>query len=248
MKKYLKEKSNITALATITLVLVIMAGVGLYYLQSSRKDTNYIYAFGYGVLFIGSLFVLLHNALLKNKENKTLSLGVSLFSLTYFAAAIMGNIDKLSVYSFFVIDVGMALLVSSSLVFGEKSFSICKFLKSKWIKIAVAIISLLILSAKEFLYFDSIYLYGVYGAWILIILYGVVASVTAVIKKKETVLNWANIIASASLICVYVQKITSSYFWVKTSKGITLVALAVMLLSLTTEAETDNNVIKNIKK
>ena len=162
-------------------------------------------------------------------------LGILLFSIASLISSIIANIDALNIYSTVATDIGMALFIPALLTIGEKAFNVCSFLKNRFFKLVLAVVMIaLLIVQKWFYYYNStiVLLYIFYGLCIATLIYGIIASVIAVSKNKETTLNYSNIIVALSLLCVYVQKITNSYILVRTSKAVALIALSVMLIGL----------------
>ena len=144
------------------------------------------------------------------KKSRFLFYGLFLLAITaVFSMSASAVRDSTGLYEYKVVD-GTAEITGSYLSYdvgavtipswrdgykvttiGEKAFNVCSFLKNRFVKVVLAVIMItLLIVQKWFYYYDSaiVLLYIFYGLCIVTLLYGIIASVIAISKNKETIL------------------------------------------------------------
>lgn len=233
----MKDRSRLISITTTCAMLVVMACVGLYYMQYDYNAVSYIKAFGYFVIAVSSVFALIF--LKKEAGRRELVLGSLAFSAIMFVSAVFAIIPKTGNYSTLVSYFAMAFFAPVALCYiaklatGKDIFdkaSVCAII------FAISVIPVVLFAIIPASW-TQIVLFVAFAIWALVLIAGVVFSVINIIKKKETFINWTYLFFTLPYTVTYVENIFNLRKYLKTCAGIAMMALAFLVIALVNKSE-----------
>ena len=233
----MKDTSKLISFTTTCAMLVIMACVGLYYMQYDYDAVAYIKSFAYLVLTVSSVAALVF---LKNTKGKgELAFASLAFSVIMLASSVFAIIPATGNYSTLLTYFAMAFFAPFALSFIAKKATGKEIFENIIVKAAVLVLSVV-----------AVILFGIVPAawtrtvlfifaiiWALILIAGAVFAIINIIKKKSEFINWTYIFFALPYAATYVQFIINTRKYVKTCAGVAMMALALLIVALVNKTE-----------
>ncbi len=233
----MKDRSKIISFTTTCAMLVLMACIGLYYMQYDYDASSYIKAFGYLVMTASSIVVLSFTATEKGKRD--LAFSSLAFSAIMMISSIFALIPALGNYAVSVSYIAIAFAAAFALAFVAKLATGVKLFENTIVKIALLIVGILASVAVLIIPVGVIsYVFKAVAAiWTLIFVAGTVFAIINIVKNKETFINWSYLFYVLSYAVFTVQLVLSKYYFRKTATGIAMMAISFMLIALVCKEE-----------
>ncbi len=233
----MKDRSKFISITTTCAMLVLMACIGLYYMQNDYDAVSYIKAFAYLVLTVSSVFALVFTA--GDSDRRDLAFASTAFSIIMFASAVFALIPTLGNYSTSLAYLAIAFAAPFALGFIAKLATGLKIFEKVIVKLALLVIGILtvVIFAIMPIPVMGVVFKVVAGIWVVIFLAGTVFSVINLVKNKETFINWAYLFFALPYAWYCAQLTVSSYSFRKTAAAIAMVALSFLVTALVCKEE-----------
>lgn len=233
----MKDRSRLISITTTCAMLVIMACVGLYYMQYDYNAVAYIKAFGYLAMTASAVFALIF--LKKEEGRRELAFATLAFSAIMFVSAVFAIIPKTGNYSTMLTYLAMAFFAPFALCYIAKLATgkdIFEKTVVKAILLALSVIAVVLFAVLP-TGWTNIVLTVFFAIWALILVAGVVFAIISIIKKRETFINWTYLFFALPYAITYVENILNLRKYLKTCAGVAMIALAFLLVALVNKAE-----------
>lgn len=233
----MKDRSRLISITTTCAMLVVMACVGLYYMQYDYDALSYIKAFGYLAMTVSSVFALIF---LKKEEGKReLALASLAFSAIMFVSAVFAIIPQTGNYSTMLTYLAMAFFAPFALCYIAKLATGKDIFEKVLVKVILLAVSLIavVLFAVIPTGWTNIVLKAVWVIWALILIAGSVMAIINIVKKKNTFVNWTYLFFTLPYAATYVQYVINTRKYVKTLAGVAMLALAFLIVALVNKSE-----------
>ena len=233
----MKDRSRLISITTTCAMLVVMACVGLYYMQYDYDATSYIKAFGYLALTASSVLALIF--LGKEEGKRDLAFASLAFSAIMLASSVFAIIPQVGNYSVLLTYLAMAFFAPFALCFIAKIATGKELFEKVIVKALILVLSIAIVVVYAIIPagWSQIALFVVAGIWALILLTGSVFAIVNLIKKKEEFINWTYLFFTLPYAATYVQFIINTRKYVKTCAGVAMMALAFLIVALVNKSE-----------
>lgn len=233
MKSFLKDKQQAGRISAIGAILVFMTAIALYYLQNDYTGVKYINSFGYFILFVTSVMVMVH-AFLNKKNYREITVGFSVFAFLSAAAYILSICMKSQRLSDVINEIAILCLAPVCLGAVAESAVKCRFFLG-WLY-RIAAIVLCIVPVAAFYIIPAQFMQVVFkislAVSVLVFLAGIVFAVIDIIKRKENFIGWTYIFTFLPFAWLTAERIFSIDKLMRTSKGIALIAASLMLVAI----------------
>lgn len=230
-------KSKLISITTTCAMLVLMACIGLYYMQNDYDAVTYIKAFAYLVIGASSVFALIGTA--KDAEKRDLAFASTAFSVIMFVSAVFALIPALGNYATSLSYLAIAFFAPFALCLIAKTATGLKIFENVIVKIVVLVIS--VLAVVAFALVPSTLFHTVFkviaGIWALIFLAGSVFAVINLVKKNSEFINWAYLFFALPYAWYCAQLTINFYSFRKTALAIAMVALSFLVTALVCKEE-----------
>ena len=237
----MKDRSRIISFTTTCAMLVLMACIGLYYMQYDYDAVAYIKAFSYLVMAVSSIVALVITS--KEEGKRELTFAVAAFSVLMMISAIFSLVPILGNYALFVSYVAIAFVAPFILCFVAKLATGKDIFEKSWLKAILLIVS--IVTVIAFLLVNAVWLLTVvkilFALWALIFVAGTVFAIINIIKKRETFINWSYLFFVLPYAAIYAQRVLNVSRYMKTLEGIALLSIAFFVVALVCKEEVKTN-------
>lgn len=233
----MKDTSKLISITTTCAMLVIMACVGLYYMQYDYDAVSYIKAFAYLVLTVSSAIALVF---VKNEHGRRgLAFASLAFSVIMLASSVFALIPSTGNYSLFLTYLAMAFFAPFALSFVAKKVTgkdLFEKVIIKGILLFLSVAAVVLFALVPAVWTKTIL--SVFAIiWALILIAGSVFSIINIIKKKDEFINWTYLFFALPYAATYVQLVINTNKYVKTCAGIAMMALALLIVALVNKSE-----------
>lgn len=233
----MKDRSKIISFTTACAMLVLMACIGLYYMQYDYDAAAYLKAFGYLVMTVSSIVALIFTA---NEEGKRdLAFASTAFSAIMLVSMVFSLIDVLGNYALSVSYIAIAFAAAFTLCYVAKLATGIKLFENVIVKIVLLLVGILVSVAMLVIPVGIVNLVfkAVAAIWTLIFVAGAVFAIINIAKNKETFINWSYLFYVLSYAAYTVQLIFNTYHFRKTALAIAMMAISFMLIALVCKEE-----------
>ena len=233
----MKDRSKIISFTTTCAMLVLMACIGLYYMQYDYDAATYLKAFGYLVMTASSIVALIFTA--KEEGKRDLAFASTAFSAIMLVSMVFSLISALGNYSISVGYIAIAFAAAFALCYVAKLATGIKLFENVIVKIVLLLVGVLASVALLIIPVGivNVVFKAVAAIWTLIFIAGVVFAIINIVKKKETFFNWSYLFYVLSYAVFTVQLIFSTYRFRKTALAIAMMAISFMLVALVCKEE-----------